>query len=387
MEVFLDAALAIVGEGGLAALTLRPLAARVGVSVPTLIHYLGSKDQLLNSLILRARMQDTAFQSVWLTREGALDKEDWRSRASLGEAAYRSWILRGRSRAVLFCALLQARSQSPAIIEALAGWSDDWEAFWIGMSGRQARGRALSAYFVDEAFFSLGLSESEPYCLLRQLCMKQVFAGLLDGARERSGELPLFDRLRAELAPAHVSLDRSSAALTGKRSTIAERGVDLIAEGGVESISHRSVAAAAGVPPSTVVYHFGSREDLLVAVLEAVILRVRSWRVSVEPGDRDSPGALWFTRPLVRATTAIAFESYWRPRLAPHAADMRRRRGESVTAGGLPRLDPILRDRLDPLAAQVYSVCAFGARMRAIALCRDEAAAVLALQDALNAGQ
>jgi len=387
MEIFLDAALAVVGEGGLAALTLRPLAARVGVSVPTLVHYLGSKDQLLNSLILRARMQDTAFQSDWLKRTRLLDKEDWRSRAGLGEASHRSWILRGRSRAVLFCALLQARSQSPAIIEALAGWSDDWEAFWIGMSGSPARGRALAAYFVDETFFSLGLLENEPYCLLRQLCMKQLFAGLSEGAMERRGELPLFDGLRAELAPEHTPLDQSSAAFTGKRSNIAECAVDLIAEEGVESISHRSVAAAAGVPPSTVVYHFGSREDLLVAVLEAVILQVRSWRVSVEPGDRDSPGALRVTRPLVRATTAIAFESYWRPRLAPHAADMRRRRGKSVTAGGIPRLDLVLRDRLDPLAAQVYSVCEFGARMRAIALCRDEAAAVSALQDALNAGQ
>jgi AcrR family transcriptional regulator len=383
-EVFLEAALSIVGEGGLKALTLRPLAARVGFSVPTLTHHLGSKERILERLIAHAHAQDVAFHGPWLRRAAQLERLDLTGRAALGEAAFRSWIETARPRAILLCAVVQTRLQHDGVVPALAAWFDAWETFWRELAANDARGAALLAYFVDEAVYSLALGGLDAYGLLRRLCLTQLFTSLDAGAPARKPSLRLFASARDELAPPHSVVDQTMIVPAVKRVDIARHAAALIVSDGVESISHRSVAAAAGVPASTVVYQFGSRDELLLAALEEVIHHFRAWRAKAGPEERDGPPSIRASRPLLRATTAIAFESVWRPTLAPHAADMRRRRGENITADSAPRLSAAVLAQFDPLAAQVYSICMFGARMRAMALDEDEAAANDLIHDALN---
>jgi TetR/AcrR family transcriptional regulator, regulator of biofilm formation and stress response len=48
-----------------------------------------------------------------------------------------------------------------------------------------------------------------------------------------------------------------------RRRAILEAALRVIAEGGVESVTHRRVAAEAGVPLGSTTYYFASREDLL----------------------------------------------------------------------------------------------------------------------------
>jgi DNA-binding transcriptional regulator YbjK len=52
---------------------------------------------------------------------------------------------------------------------------------------------------------------------------------------------------------------------------IADAALALIARRGIEGVSHRSVAAEAGVPLGSTTYHFKTLDDILIAALEKAI--------------------------------------------------------------------------------------------------------------------
>lgn len=61
-----------------------------------------------------------------------------------------------------------------------------------------------------------------------------------------------------------------------RRRSILEAALRVVAEGGVEAVTHRRVAAEAGVPLGSTTYYFASREDLLRAAFRhhaAAVLR------------------------------------------------------------------------------------------------------------------
>ncbi len=45
----------------------------------------------------------------------------------------------------------------------------------------------------------------------------------------------------------------------------------LVADGGLEAVTHRAVEGAAGVPHGSVTYHFGSRDDLVLAMIDRLV--------------------------------------------------------------------------------------------------------------------
>lgn len=45
----------------------------------------------------------------------------------------------------------------------------------------------------------------------------------------------------------------------------------LVAEGGLEAITHRAVERAAGVPHGSITYHFGTRDDLVAAMVDRLV--------------------------------------------------------------------------------------------------------------------
>lgn len=51
------------------------------------------------------------------------------------------------------------------------------------------------------------------------------------------------------------------------RDDILQSVLDLIAENGIESVTHRSAATKTGVSPGTVTYHFSTRDSLIDAAL------------------------------------------------------------------------------------------------------------------------
>ena len=102
-----------------------------------------------------------------------------------------------------------------------------------------------------------------------------------------------------------------------RRKKIAEAAIAVVAERGVEGVTHRAVAAAAGVPLGSTTYHFATLDDLLVVALrtaaEDSVARLRDWDRAL-PAGADLAAAL---ADLVvsglaedRARTVVEYELY-----------------------------------------------------------------------------
>jgi DNA-binding transcriptional regulator YbjK len=113
-----------------------------------------------------------------------------------------------------------------------------------------------------------------------------------------------------------------------RRERIAEAAIAVVAERGVEGLTHRAVAAAAGVPLGSTTYHFATLDELLAVALraaaEANVERMRAWARGLPPG-ADLPAALADLVMLgltqERPQTVVGYELYvaalHRPSLRP----------------------------------------------------------------------
>jgi DNA-binding transcriptional regulator YbjK len=76
---------------------------------------------------------------------------------------------------------------------------------------------------------------------------------------------------------------------------IARAALEVVAERGVEGLTHRAVAATAGIPLGSTTYHFKTLDDLLIAAMReakrATDVELREWSESLGP-DVDLPRAL-----------------------------------------------------------------------------------------------
>ena len=107
--------------------------------------------------------------------------------------------------------------------------------------------------------------------------------------------------------------------------------IDVFASGGVGGRSLREIAAAAGTSHRMLLHHFGSRDELLIAVVEEV---ERRQAATLEQMPTDAAGAfaaMWadVRRPELRPLERLFFECYARAaqgeapftRLLPQAVD------------------------------------------------------------------
>lgn len=80
-----------------------------------------------------------------------------------------------------------------------------------------------------------------------------------------------------------------------RRGRIARAAIAVVARRGIAGLTHRAVAAEAGVPLGSTTYHFATLDDLLTAALadaaEANIAHLRDWDAALPP-DADLAGAL-----------------------------------------------------------------------------------------------
>ena len=77
-----------------------------------------------------------------------------------------------------------------------------------------------------------------------------------------------------------------------RRQIILEAALKLIAAGGVDSISHRKVAAAAGVPLGSTTYYFTSREHLIQASFDHYLTLYAQMRSHLRIDPHQGPQAL-----------------------------------------------------------------------------------------------
>lgn len=113
-----------------------------------------------------------------------------------------------------------------------------------------------------------------------------------------------------------------------RRRRIADAAIAVVAERGVEGVTHRAVAAAAGVPLGSTTYHFATLDDLLGEALRTAaehnIARLREWEGDLPAGvDLAAALADLCVRGLEeeRAQTVVEYELYvaalHRPSLRP----------------------------------------------------------------------
>ncbi|EID55191.1 TetR/AcrR family transcriptional regulator [Saccharomonospora xinjiangensis] len=80
-----------------------------------------------------------------------------------------------------------------------------------------------------------------------------------------------------------------------RRNRIARAAITLIAERGINALTHRAVAAKAGVPLGSTTYHFATLDDLIASALDEAARRnvaaLREWDAAL-PTDVDLATAL-----------------------------------------------------------------------------------------------
>ncbi|MFI0721692.1 TetR/AcrR family transcriptional regulator [Streptomyces sp. NPDC021224] len=94
-----------------------------------------------------------------------------------------------------------------------------------------------------------------------------------------------------------------------RRAALLDRVVDFTVEHGFNDISWRPVAAALDVSPTTLVHHFGSKDQMLQAVLER--LRERTFEATDTAGDKER-GAASAARTVWERTSAPEREAEFR---------------------------------------------------------------------------
>jgi AcrR family transcriptional regulator len=128
-----------------------------------------------------------------------------------------------------------------------------------------------------------------------------------------------------------------------RRRQLLDALVEEFAAGGVGDRSLREVADAVGTSHRMLLHHFGSREDLLIAVVEEVERRQRGLLCELPADPAESFAAMWadLRRPELRRLERLFFECYARAaqgekpfaRMVPGAVDGWLAEVETVAGG------------------------------------------------------
>ncbi len=99
-----------------------------------------------------------------------------------------------------------------------------------------------------------------------------------------------------------------------RRGQLLDKLVVEFAAGGVGDRSLRDVAAAVGTSHRMLLHHFGSKEDLLVAIVEEVERRQMTLLPDLPTEPADNFAAMWgqVSRPELRGAERLFFECYAR---------------------------------------------------------------------------
>ncbi len=150
-----------------------------------------------------------------------------------------------------------------------------------------------------------------------------------------------------------------------RRERIARAAIAVVAERGVEGVTHRAVAAAADVPLGSTTYHFATLDDLLAVALHTAaehnIARLRAWERDL-PQDADLAAAL---ADLVeqgltvdRAQTVVEYELYV---AALHRPPLRR-----ASTAWDDAVVELFASRTDPVTGELLAAAFCGYVMQAL---------------------
>jgi AcrR family transcriptional regulator len=135
----------------------------------------------------------------------------------------------------------------------------------------------------------------------------------------------------------------------GRRQELLEALIEAFARGGIGDRSLRDVAAAVGTSHRMLLHHFGTRDELLLAIVQEVERRQAATLVDLPDDPAQAVAAMWadLRRPELRPFERLFFECYARAaqgetpyvRLLPEAVDGWLAAADEQTGG---RVDPAL---------------------------------------------
>lgn len=133
----------------------------------------------------------------------------------------------------------------------------------------------------------------------------------------------------------------------GRRRRILEAACALIAEIGVGPLTHRAVAARAGVPVGATTYYFATLDDLVTdAIAHAADLaaaEIGAWERAIADADDVAATLARLTADYLadhRPWSVIEHELYVSAAHRPELRPLARRWGEATTAALAPRVGP-----------------------------------------------
>lgn len=349
----MDAFLLEMAEAGAIGSTARKVAARAGVSASAINYHFESIERLYGA----AQAEAAARASVWIDQrlDDVAASEPWPFEAFPAFAA--ELIDRWSKERVL------AQAEATAFLQAAWGtseaagvWLRLWDAVW-------ERVLPLFSLERDHAPIVAAVLHSERLGHLVRWRQPHDRAGLEEVCIRLTARLTGDPALLARPAPwrqrAEV-LSRQAMdvpVLTPAATRIAEAVVAAVDQGGETALTHRSVAAAAGVSLGAVTHHFPTRTALAEAgyawLYDSIVQSAR--RAGAGQADHGDVGAhiLSFiefgrTAPRSRALEAFFLAATRDPALASFAARVRYSRGLGTwsflreQAPHLTRLDALL---------------------------------------------
>ena len=257
-------------QRGYAVISARAIALSAGQPISSIYYHFGDLERLL----IASQVCALELAEAWCTRriEMLPDAiEPIEGMAPLMAALIQDWSIGNRRLAFAWreCQLLAARK--PDYMPVLRRWNALWDTFWQTVCDRCAiadLARINRFMFDGESF--LHLIRSDPVvdgaCLI-ELC--QGWGDWLAGRPAKEGPWRRHARLGAGKA------SQPELALKGPvAEQIAAAAADLVTREGPASLTHRAVAAEAGLTLGGVSYHFRTSTELMQIAFEKVYRRV-----------------------------------------------------------------------------------------------------------------
>ncbi len=260
-----------IAERGAAA-SARSIAAAAGAAPSAINYNFGSIERLFSA----AFAHGVRLTADWLEARGpeilALPKSPEGAVQAL-EHLVAAWTRDARPLALLYQECLGATAGlAPEARELNAEgpggdwirlWRDHWlrtaTAFGLG----EAEGRLLHLLFQSEALFHLSAwSPALEGAALREMC-DHFGATWLGGARRSGGE--------ALILAERTAGARSHGSLAPSALRIADGAAEVVEARGLGGLTHRAVAARAGVTTGAVTHHFRTVEDLVAGAIRGQV--------------------------------------------------------------------------------------------------------------------
>lgn len=325
-EKLVSAVFSLLEREGAAAISARPLAAAAGLPVSSIYYHFGDLEQLLENTQQEARLAATRWCEAQLAAIGSGAPAVGPLLAALVD----DWCEMQRPFAFARREAQLAALRDPRHVAGSAKWDALWHGFWDELAARLGfPDMATSlAWLFDGVSGMHMLRWRRPVdrAALAELC--DGWAGWLEG--RIGGAAPWFERARAdagELLPPPPPDDAVADAVAAAAArTIAARGV--------AGLTHRAVAAEAGVTLGVVSYKFRTSAELLQGAFEAIYRRMtqESGLDAPVPSRADALAALDGLLP-ERAHQLAAEELIMacarNPALQPFAARLRYLRGRT----------------------------------------------------------